>query len=123
MKGLKTNATIQGTVADKFQALYTEVEFVFDHTKIFTIHNLLWQIMVNEVHKHKVKALTPVYREGGLEVAIATENESGYNPTGVMFKAGTEYKDAMDICHIINLKAYGWSEDKSIEIITSSMRK
>ena len=68
---------------------------------ITSFNNLIWQVVVNEVHKDKKIVFTAVYTDGGLELVLA-HPDGGYIPTGVYFLKG-DYNEGSDIADDISM--------------------
>lgn len=113
---MKTVATVKKDV----DAIYnTNKEAFEDSTPSF--HNLLWQILINDIFKGKRIAFSPVLRDGKWEIGIATEGEKGYTPTGIVFK--NQGRDqAIWVCEDLNLEVFDLSIKEAMLIVASSMR-
>lgn len=88
-----------------------------------TLHDLLWQIIVNEVYKDRMVAATPVIKEGRIQVVIVEWDKPGYIPVGIFFKDDDDYAYAGDILDLFNKKVFHLSIDTSLRIVSSSMKE
>lgn len=108
-------------ILEKFNAIHKAHKSEFK-SSIFSLHNLLWQILINERFSNRMVAFTPVIREGETQIAIAEFNVSGYVPTAVAFE-NPDFDSANDICDQLNEEVFGLNEDTAVRITFSSMRQ
>lgn len=89
-----------------------------------SLHNVLWQVLVNDCIESKVACFTSNYDgKGGAVLGIATANEYGYIPTAVYFKTGTPYNEIRAILKELNKIVFDLDDDACSRIVASSMRK
>jgi hypothetical protein len=88
-----------------------------------SFHGVLWNLLIEEVHKEKEKAFTINISSGvGYQLGLAIKNEKGYIPLGVYFnrKEYRDYKKASEILEKINKQVFNLDINKSAEIVFSS---
>ncbi len=99
--------------------LYDKYKDDFEKNCSPSFHNLLWQIIVNEVMANKTICFTPVYTKTGLQIGIAHANEGGYQATNVHFTC--DYEKASDILEDMNLVLFGMNEKAQTVLIGTTM--
>jgi hypothetical protein len=117
--------TIQHST-DFFTTAYEQFKNHFESNSIFSISNLLWQLIVNEVHSDKITCFHPVDSKDEpeyFEIGIIAFNEGGYNKSHVTFLKGTDYDKACDICDQMNEFLFGMTPELCNKIISQSMAK
>lgn len=77
---------------DKFEKIYNAYYMKFEAVGMFTFHNLLWQLIVNEVKKDEKVILSTNYEVNGQELVFVNEGEGGYIKTHVAFLTNVDYK-------------------------------
>lgn len=87
-----------------------------------SIHNTLWQIIINERFKDEKVCFVSNYSERGLDLGIATKNENGYNFVGCCFKEKITHNEAELIINELNNEVFGLTEKEAMEIELTSMR-
>ncbi len=102
---------------DKVNRLYTH----FNTNFIGNFHNLLWQVLVNEVTKDRVVALMirPINRR---EIALANES-GGWNPTSVHLKTNVPPESAKEIIEILNIELFDLDAEQAQRIVAKSFSR
>ncbi len=98
------------------KSMHADFEKDFDGN----LHNLLWQIIVNDTLASRDCCLTVVIRSEGVMLGLADRNEPGYQPLHVWFK-NHNYDSAMDICTRMNNRLFELDEKAGYDIVASSM--
>lgn len=107
---------------DKFEAIYNKYYMSFEPVGMFTFHNLLWQLIVNEVHKDKKVVLSSNYEVNGQEIVFVFDGETGYYKTHVAFLPNVNYKQGQDICADLSLLIWGIEKLEFERIVDQSFR-
>lgn len=114
---MKTTAT----TTDELNEIYNFVkETVVSDPFKGSLHNLLWQLIVNRVHEDKTQSFYNVYHNGDYVLARVIENEAGFINTNICFKDNITQEKAREICRYMNEKCFGQSVEQSDAIISSS---
>jgi hypothetical protein len=85
-----------------------------------SFHNLLWQIMINDVHSGKRICFYAAHKEGENILGLVTYNESGYYPA-VTFKEELTHEQIVAVAEDLNESVFSLSKEQAIDIISSSM--
>lgn len=109
------------TTTEELSEIYSLIKDSFK-IGINSIHNLLWQMIVNMVNEESQMAFYNVYEDGRHVLAKVIKNESGYYNTLVEFADGLTDDEAFLICETLNEKVLGLSEHESQEIVDSSFQ-
>lgn len=112
---LKTSTEFFHEVHDPFQEHFVK-------NTIYSFHNLLWQLIVNEIHPDKLVILYPVYTDK-LQLSIVWLGERGHLPTHVEFVKGTTFEQACEIADKLNEMLFGVLPLLGDVIVMQSMRK
>jgi hypothetical protein len=109
----------------------TTLNKIYEENKVYfqeghpSFHNLLWQLIFNEVHADKLLCFTTVtvkkYKEAKWQIGIVFWNEYGYTPTSVFFSLDTDYDVAESICERLNLDIFGLTPQLAYAIVDRSM--
>lgn len=86
-----------------------------------SLHDLLWEILIEEKYSRDVVCFVSAYTSTGLVLGIAHEDESGYEPTRLTF-VDTQHDRAIDLLVQLNLKVFGLDRREASLIVLSSMR-
>lgn len=86
---------------------------------VFGLHNLLWQIMINDSMKDSDVTFTAIVVEQGCEIVIASLN-GGYHETGVIFES-EDYSQCNDVCEELGLSVFGLKFDDHLRLVSRSM--
>jgi len=103
---------------EKFNTIHDEYKGEFQQ-RMWTIHSLLWQIMINERFKGKVVVFHVVVSEDGCKLVVA-HGLGGYWDTGVVFKSDN-YNDCSDIAEEMSFKVFGHDIKEYNVIMSNSM--
>lgn len=104
---------------DNFYNIHNIVDKHFKK-EMFTIHNFLWQIIVNRVDSDKEMTLYNVIQGGTHFLVKVYENQSGYINTFVEFCEHITEKEANKICYWLNSQLFNQNSLDSDLIIMSS---
>lgn len=105
---------------------FTEIlNVVKDHFKtntICSIHNFLWQTIVNRVHaKNKITLYSTIVDGKETLVKILT-GKKGYINTGVEFKASLPYDVVKTTVDFLNKKLFNQTPDESHILVAKSFQ-
>lgn len=114
-RGLITK--LSGT--DIIHHLYEKYKDKFDGS----LHNILWQIIVNERFKGEKACFVSNYSHRGLDLGIATKNENGYIFGGCCFKENIKHDEAEEIVDYLNSEVFALSDKEAMEIKLTTMRR
>lgn len=87
-----------------FNRIHKKFNKHFEEILLSTLHNLLWQVIINQTMKGKSVVFYPVVTENGYEMVIACST-GGYNETGVLFSEKS-WDKCNTICEQISLLAF-----------------
>lgn len=99
--------------------VYNQVEKDFK-TGMMSIHNLLWQIIVNRVGEERNFAFSNVYADGKHFIVRVEAGESGYYNSHVEFADHLTYDSAYEVCEYLNKAVYGLSKDEMCVLVAQS---
>lgn len=88
-------------------------------TGLYSIHTILWNIMINDSLNGQDAALYFHFGEKGIELVIVNP-EGGYNHTGLYFLS-EDYDRASEVCMHLNYLIWNIDLDEAVEIISESM--
>jgi len=83
-------------------------------------HNMLWQIIVNDVHANKIKAVFTAITGNGYKIGLSIANEPKYYDTGVFIKE-PNYDKANIIMARLNKAMFDLDDEQVLNITMSSM--
>lgn len=107
---------------DKFDKVHTAIKKRFpSKPALNTIHNVLWQVIVNQNFKGRKVCFTCVVADGENQLAICEKNTPGYLPTKVSFLT-PRYSTAMKYVHELNELVFRITREQSNKIVLSTMR-
>lgn len=86
-------------------------------------HTVLWKIIIDETHKNKRIAFTPICGEGKNMQLVIADAEGGYIPTICTFKDDIMYNTACTMCNALSSHVFGITKEEAEKIITESKRK
>ena len=88
-----------------------------------SFNNVLWQLMINEVHKEKSKAFHLVTSgKHSYQLVLVFENEKGYNPLEIYFNDDyKKYDDTSKIIEELNKQVFNLDYKIAAKIILSSL--
>lgn len=86
---------------------------------VFTIHDLLWQIMINQTTQGKNVAFHCNVAPGGNELVIAHET-GGYQSTGVLFLS-SDHDECSEVCDQLNIEVFDMDVPRAWGIVSRSM--
>lgn len=106
---------------EEFHAAYDGVRDDFE-TNVFagSIHNFLWQIIINRINEHIECTFHPVLTDGKLYLCRVVKDVDGFVNSMIAFKPETTDMAAHEICSFLNSKVFGQSPDESDAIVSSS---
>lgn len=113
--------TILSSTVD-YTNLYEAFKNSFRTNTTTSFSNLLWQFIVNDMHRESSICFTPVHTKEGLQISWVGDNEPGHRPTGVQFAESVEYDEAYDLCVAINERLFGLTPKASEAMIIQSMK-
>lgn len=102
---------------DELRELYEKYKGYFDGS----FHNLLWQLMINEVHADRERALTAVIDKRGYQLGLVLEGMKGYIPTLTWFKPGMKWEECSKIADELSEKIFEIDYEKQNIIVLRSM--
>ncbi len=86
----------------------------FNHKVIPTIHNLVWQVVVNRFEEEKKLTFDNVYNnEGNHVLARVYDGESGFYDTKVQFLDNVTFEKGRELVKYLNGKIFGQKVDQS----------
>ena len=101
---------------EKVNQLYEKYKDKFPNT---FLHNLLWQIFVNNKIKLTDAAFVPAIKNGYTELGIADKGEKGFRPTAVVFQTHN-HDEAEKICEELNKDVFDIDDETASKIIETS---
>lgn len=102
---------------EKLDSIYEKFK---NHFPQSSFHDVLWQLLINEVRKGKQSAFTAVIKDGYTLLAIADKNEKGYTPTNAIFSSDN-YDECEDVCDELNKEVFGLTDKEASNIVLSSL--
>lgn len=108
---------------DKLHAIHENHKAEFE-PGLCSFHNLLWQIMINEVRKDTESAFAVAPSKdqpGRWQIGIADADVLGYTPTEVILVT-KDYNEASGVLEKLNREVFGLDTDAAHRIVARSMR-
>jgi hypothetical protein len=118
IKKAKASAQPQSK-ANLLNKLYDKYNDCFANT-MPSFHNLLWQLMINGVHKGKRMCFYAALTGGENTLGLVTFNEAGYYPA-VFFKETVNFPEMEAIVNNLNQQVFDVDEKEYMRIVSSSM--
>lgn len=107
---------------ENFNRIFDKYEDKFGDKSLYSMHNFLWQIIINEKWNNAaITCFCAVFGEGGYEIGICERDKSGYNRMRVPFKT-KNYDDAVQIARELSGDVYGHTYEEVNQMISSTMR-
>lgn len=100
-------------------AVYKHVKDDFKET-LFTIHNLLWQIVFNRVYSSESVTFYPEIVDGKHYLLFVFNGISGFRNTMLQFEDHVSDKKAQEICDYLNKQVFGQTKNESFKIVAQS---
>lgn len=105
----------------KLNSIYEEYKDYFVKDPFVSFHDILWQIMINEIHKDNVKCFYGTIDSDGQNVlALVIENKDGYIPVA-FFKGEINLVSVENLANELSEKVFGLNKDECMKIVNSSM--
>lgn len=104
---------------ESFNELFEHVQEHFKNEG-YSIHNLLWQIIINRVNENQDLTFHFVYNDGNTYIVWVYRNEPGYQNTHVQFGDHLKIQKIREVVIYLNEKLYGHTMAESEEIVNSS---
>lgn len=116
---MKTETTTE-LAGDKFERIYQQFNIKFEKSGMCSLHNLLWQIIINEVHSDKTVVLSTNFEAKGQELVFVFDGEKGYNKTAVAFLDSVDHIEANIIASELSAAIWGIDSDDFDRIVNQS---
>ncbi len=106
----------------KFNRIYATHKKKFpQNPALNTIHNVLWQVIVNKSFKGRKVAFSVAVTKQGNQIIFCENGKPGYYPTGVYFIT-SKYALAIKHCQQLNKEVFDLSRIGANRIVLSTMR-
>jgi hypothetical protein len=107
-------------ITDKLNYIY---ETFNDHFENISpgFHNLLWQLLINNIYQDKIICLDCVFNDSKLELVLITKNEKGYTPLNIFF-VKPNYKDGKAIIDNLNNLLFHLDKKETYSIFITAIK-
>jgi len=112
--------TKQMKTTEKLNKIYKQYKDNFQNVLPQSLHNALWQIMVNNAYAGKLKCFYATPHKKDTCLCLVVANEKGFIPVAY-FKKELTLNDCEKFAYEIGLKVFGVDEKAADDIIFSSM--
>lgn len=103
----------------QLKAVYEQVKGDFKVT-IFTIHNLLWQVVANRLYSSETVTFYPEIVDGKHCLLFVFNGLKGFKNTCVEFENHVDDKKAQQVCNYLNQQVFGQTKEDSFKIVAQS---
>lgn len=109
------------TVLELLNVVYKQYRDLFKRDLIHSLHDLLWQVMINKIYKEQGKICFHVnVRPEGNEIVVAFES-GGYRGTGLYF-VSRNYNETCSYCDKINEWVFQLNKKEVMIMVSKSMQ-
>lgn len=106
---------------EKLNKIYEEYKDYFVTDPFLSFHDILWQIMISEIHKGKKKCFYgTVGSESEYVLALVIEDRDGYF-SSAHFKGELNLIAVEKLANELSEKVFGLNKEECMKIVSSSM--
>lgn len=108
------------TKISEFTEILNEVKDDFSTENLMTIHNLLWQIIVNRMQSRNKITIINTIINGRETLVKVMSTKKGFINTGVQFKKDISEKRISEVVEYLNFKLFNQSPSESELLVAKS---
>jgi len=109
-------------ITERLHVIYEQYKDNFKNTLPASFHNALWQVMVNEIHKGKLKCFYATNIDTEYCLALVVANEGGFIPL-CYFNEDLSMEQCESLAYQIGSDVFDVDEKTADQIVGSSMFK
>lgn len=112
--------------AEEFNRIYAKFSKYFEEKQMYSLHNLLWQLIINGTWRNRTVVVHPVFpaepQPWQYELAFVEKGGKGYFRMYTGFKPEiTNYNKAVDVCEELTEEVFDIHGEEYDSIVARSM--